>query len=71
MALISAQVTGALTANAMWAQTLLVFSSDNGGREDAQFGGKNCIYLIVDYQHPTIIRVCFVWCLLSGVVVCR
>ena len=34
-------VTAALSSRAMWAKTLLVFSSDNGGREDAQFGGNN------------------------------
>jgi arylsulfatase A-like enzyme len=34
-------VTAALSSKGMWEQTLLVFSSDNGGREDAQFGGNN------------------------------
>jgi len=31
----------ALKASGKWEQTLVVFSSDNGGREDAGFGGNN------------------------------
>ena len=34
-------VTAALSQKNMWAKTLVVFSADNGGREDAQFGGNN------------------------------
>ena len=34
-------VTAALSAKGMWEKTLVVFSADNGGREDAQFGGNN------------------------------
>jgi arylsulfatase A-like enzyme len=31
----------ALKMEAMWEQTLVIFSSDNGGREDGGFGGNN------------------------------
>jgi arylsulfatase A-like enzyme len=31
----------ALKATNKWEQTLVIFSSDNGGREDADFGGNN------------------------------
>ena len=34
-------ISAALRARGMWATTLVVMSSDNGGREDAQFGGNN------------------------------
>jgi len=34
-------VTAALSAKGMWEKSLVVFSSDNGGREDANFGGNN------------------------------
>jgi len=34
-------VTDALKARGMWENTLLVVSSDNGGRVDGQFGGNN------------------------------
>jgi hypothetical protein len=35
------QVTAALSSKGMWEKTIVVFSSDNGGREDANFGGNN------------------------------
>ena len=31
-------ITAALKAKEMWNETLVVFSSDNGGREDGGFG---------------------------------
>lgn len=34
-------VTNALRRKGMWNRTLIVFSSDNGGREDLDFGGNN------------------------------
>ena len=34
-------VTAALSSKGMWEKTIVVFSSDNGGREDANFGGNN------------------------------
>lgn len=34
-------VTAALKARGMWNRTLIIFSSDNGGREDKDFGGNN------------------------------
>merc|ERR550525_2338288 len=34
-------VTKALKRRGMWDKTLVVFSSDNGGREDEDFGGNN------------------------------
>jgi arylsulfatase I/J len=34
-------VTAALKAKGMWEKTLVVFSADNGGREDMDFGGNN------------------------------
>eukprot|EP00666_Eupelagonemidae_sp_cell4sb_P007475 gene7475-23207_t len=34
-------VTAALRARGMWDNALIAFSSDNGGREDGNFGGNN------------------------------
>eukprot|EP01059_Diplonema_ambulator_P035508 TRINITY_DN8374_c0_g1_i4.p1 TRINITY_DN8374_c0_g1~~TRINITY_DN8374_c0_g1_i4.p1 ORF type:complete len:505 (+),score=127.32 TRINITY_DN8374_c0_g1_i4:44-1516(+) len=34
-------ITDALKARGMWDRTLIVFSSDNGGRTDGDFGGNN------------------------------
>jgi len=34
-------ITQALKDKGMWENTLIVFSSDNGGRADGQFGGNN------------------------------
>ena len=34
-------ITAALRARGMWSTTLIVMSSDNGGREDNEFGGNN------------------------------
>ena len=36
-----ANVTSALKRRGMWNQSLIIFSSDNGGREDGDFGGNN------------------------------
>jgi len=34
-------ITAALRQRQMWSTTLIVMSSDNGGREDKEFGGNN------------------------------
>lgn len=34
-------ITQALKKKSMWENTLVIFSSDNGGRQDGQFGGNN------------------------------
>ncbi len=52
-------ITTALRAKGMWNRTLIVFSSDNGGREDGGFGGNNWPLRGVREQHLHCIVVAY------------